>query len=77
MHGNVDEWVEDPWHDGYEGAPKDGSPWVKDGDAIRRVARGGSWLNSAGFLVASNRFWYPADGRSDYIGFRLARTLNP
>lgn len=25
-HGNVFEWVEDTWHDNYEGAPADGSP---------------------------------------------------
>ncbi len=24
MHGNVWEWVEDHWHDTYEGAPEDG-----------------------------------------------------
>ncbi len=29
MIGNVWEWVEDDWHDGYEGAPKDGSPWIE------------------------------------------------
>ncbi len=28
MHGNVHEWCEDDWHDNYEGAPNDGSPWV-------------------------------------------------
>jgi formylglycine-generating enzyme required for sulfatase activity len=77
MHGNVDEWVEDPWHDSYKGAPKDGSPWMKDGDAKRHVVRGGAWLNGASFLRASNRFWLPTDGRYDYVGFRLARTLNP
>jgi formylglycine-generating enzyme required for sulfatase activity len=43
MHGNVIEWVEDPWHDNYKDAPLDGSPWVKDGDAGRHVIRGGSW----------------------------------
>ena len=77
MQGNVDVWVEDPWHDSDEGAPKDGSPWVKDGDPKRHAVRGGSWMNSARFLRASHRFWLPTDGRYDYVGFRLARTLNP
>ena len=29
MHGNVWEWVQDCWHDSYQGAPSDGStgPW--------------------------------------------------
>jgi formylglycine-generating enzyme required for sulfatase activity len=77
MHGNVDEWVEDPWHDNYEHASIDGSPWVKDGDTSRHVVRGGAWLNGPSFLRASNRIWLPTDGRYDYLGFRLARTLNP
>jgi formylglycine-generating enzyme required for sulfatase activity len=77
MHGNVDEWVEDPWHENYKGAPKDGSPWVSGGAASWRVVRGGSWINFSQFLHVSNRIWLPADGRYDYVGFRLARTLNP
>ncbi len=28
MHGNVWEWVQDEWHENYEGAPVDGSAWV-------------------------------------------------
>ncbi|MFZ4699460.1 MAG: SUMF1/EgtB/PvdO family nonheme iron enzyme [Candidatus Methylumidiphilus sp.] len=27
MHGNVWEWVQDAWHDNYQGAPTDGSVW--------------------------------------------------
>jgi formylglycine-generating enzyme required for sulfatase activity len=77
MHGNVDEWVEDTWHDNYEPASIDGSPWVKDGDTSRHVVRGGSWMNTAHFLRESERIWLPTDGRYDYLGFRLARTLNP
>jgi formylglycine-generating enzyme required for sulfatase activity len=55
MHGNVMEWVEDTWHDNYKDAPLDGSPWVKDGDAGRRVVRGGSWINYAQDLRAAKR----------------------
>ena len=43
MHGNVWEWVEDAWHDGYVGAPTDGTPWIKDADPGKRVLRGGGW----------------------------------
>ena len=32
MHGNVWEWVEDSWHDNYDGAPSDGSAWLQGGD---------------------------------------------
>ena len=28
MHGNVMEWVEDCWHDDYNGAPADSSAWL-------------------------------------------------
>jgi formylglycine-generating enzyme required for sulfatase activity len=31
MHGNVLEWVEDVYHDGYKGAPSDGTAWT-DGE---------------------------------------------
>jgi formylglycine-generating enzyme required for sulfatase activity len=41
MHGNVREWVEDCWHDNYEGAPTDGSAWTQ-GSYSARVLRGGS-----------------------------------
>jgi formylglycine-generating enzyme required for sulfatase activity len=49
MHGNVWEWCLDDWHDNYEGAPTDGSPWL-DNDNNNKykkkdpaVLRGGSW----------------------------------
>jgi formylglycine-generating enzyme required for sulfatase activity len=33
MHGNVDEWCADPWHENYNGAPGDGRVWdEKDND---------------------------------------------
>ncbi|MDJ0676093.1 MAG: formylglycine-generating enzyme family protein [Calothrix sp. MO_167.B42] len=50
MHGNVWEWCLDDWHDNYENAPTDGTPWLKNGDdnlsqkTGKAVLRGGSWL---------------------------------
>jgi formylglycine-generating enzyme required for sulfatase activity len=46
MHGNVCEWVQDVWHDSYDGAPTDGSAW-ESGDGADRVFRGGSRLDDA------------------------------
>ena len=46
MYGNVAEWVEDCYHEGYRGAPADGSAW-KTGDCTHRVVRGGYWLSRA------------------------------
>jgi formylglycine-generating enzyme required for sulfatase activity len=77
MHGNVWEWVEDPWHDGYQNAPTDGSPWVEDGDASQRVVRGGSWNSNPQDLRAALRYGLTSDYRLSFLGFRLARTLSP
>jgi formylglycine-generating enzyme required for sulfatase activity len=77
MHGNVSEWVEDVWHDNYLGAPVDGSAWLEDGDASQRVVRGGSWNRYPRYLRAANRDRGTTDDRNGYVGFRLARTLNP
>ena len=76
MHGNVWEWVEDCWHDNYQGAPVNGSAWTT-GDCGRRVLRGGSWGNLPGDLRSAYRNRYSPDIRYNVIGFRLARTLNP
>ena len=43
-------------------------------DKTDLVLRGGSWLNDAGFLRSSKRFWDAPTDRSDYVGFRCART---
>jgi formylglycine-generating enzyme required for sulfatase activity/uncharacterized caspase-like protein len=74
VHGNVWEWTEDCYHDSYDGAPSDGSAWTA-GDCSRRVVRGGSWGFVPGFLRAAFRFWLSTDGRYDYLGFRVGRTL--
>jgi formylglycine-generating enzyme required for sulfatase activity len=43
MVGNVWQWVEDCWHEDYNGAPIDGSAWTS-GDCNVRGIRGGSWF---------------------------------
>ena len=64
MHGNVWEWVEDDWHDGYEGAPEDGLAWVGNPRGALRVVRGGSWYGSAGIVRAAYRGRYEPEIRS-------------
>lgn len=75
LHGNAWEWVEDCWHDNYEGAPEDGSAWLEanDGDCARRVIRGGSWFDEPWILRSAIRFRNTADTRNNDIGFRLAQ----
>jgi formylglycine-generating enzyme required for sulfatase activity len=75
MHGNVWEWVQDCWHSNYSGAPTDGSAWTTSCAEDKRVLRGGSWNNNPAFLRSALRLRNSPVNRSDYNGFRLARTL--
>jgi formylglycine-generating enzyme required for sulfatase activity len=77
MHGNVWEWVEDIWHDSYDGAPVDGSAWLQGGDANYRVIRGGSWHNETELVRAAVRFERESKVRFDTLGFRVARSMTP
>jgi formylglycine-generating enzyme required for sulfatase activity len=76
--GNLHEWVEDCWHDAYEGAPEDGSPWLESGggDCGRRVLRGGSWYNEPRYVRSATRYRNTADFRFTDVGFRLAQDIN-
>ena len=74
MHGNVWEWVEDCWNDGYSEAPTDGSAGSA-GDCGQRVLRGGSWDLDPSFLRSASRYWIASVFQVDYIGFRVARPL--
>ena len=82
MHGNATEWVADCWNDGYEGAPFDGSAWMR-GDCGKRVSRGGLWYAGPRFLRSANRsplFTVVLGfdvGIRTCVGFRVARTLTP
>ena len=80
MSGNVAEWVQDCWHDDYDGAPSDGRAWELEnsGDCSRRVYRGmysNSYLKV--HLSSAFRMMDTSGDRSVYRGFRLARTLTP
>jgi formylglycine-generating enzyme required for sulfatase activity len=77
MSGNGWEWVQDYFHDSYRDAPVDGSAWMAGGDQQYRVLRGGSWGSDAWHVRASLRGNLAPGDRDDYVGFRLARTVNP
>jgi formylglycine-generating enzyme required for sulfatase activity len=77
MHGNVWEWVEDSWHESYDGAPTDGSAWLQGGDPSYRVVRGGSWRNESELVRAAVRAKRNIHVRFDTLGFRVARTITP
>ena len=77
MHGNVWEWVEDCWHDNYEGAPTDGSAWTSGGKSDEAVVRGGSWVVDPRGLRSAFRSWFTPSDRNGDDGFRLDQDLNP
>jgi formylglycine-generating enzyme required for sulfatase activity len=74
MHGNVNEWTQDCWNEGYAGAPTDGSAWL-DGNCSRRVVRSGSWYGYAVQLRSAYRCRSHANFKHRSLGFRLARSL--
>jgi formylglycine-generating enzyme required for sulfatase activity len=76
--GNVWEWVQDCYHDNYNGAPSNGTAWEpKDSkQCIRRVIRGGSWLDTPNYLRSSSRHTNKPDYVSHSIGFRLVEDNN-
>lgn len=77
LHGNVWEWVEDCWHDDYNGAPDDGSPWVHPESCKLRVLRGGSGAGKPSDLRAARRVGsVPGDRSLNDVGFRVARSLD-
>ncbi len=74
MYGNIWEWVQDEWHEDYDGAPSNGTAW-EDGNSLDRVSRGGSWLCSTVFCRSAGRFRRESESRFGNLGFRLLREL--
>ncbi len=74
MHGNVKEMVQDCYVENYTNVTAEGSA-VTASDCFPRVLRGGSWFNLAVDLRSAcrNRVLFP--GPSEFVGFRVARTL--
>ena len=75
MHGNVWEWVEDCWHNNYEGAPTDGSAWLEadQNNCQLRVLRGGSFDDTPERLRSAFRGVRLPVRRTPLGGFRCVR----
>lgn len=76
MGGNVWQWVEDVWHEDFNGAPSDDSAWTRGGNTQIRTVRGGSLGSSVWEVGARGKHnGYAADLRTRNAGFRVARAL--
>ena len=75
MLGNVGEWVEDCYHDSYNGAPTDSSAWTT-GPCTYRVFRGGNWNTIPASLRSAFRIGFPSTGQGNDAGHRIGRTLD-
>lgn len=74
MHGNVQEWTSDSWHDSYLGAPVDGSSWIDSGSSSR-VTRGGCFLFDADVARSAARFQWDTRENAGGLGLRVAVDL--
>jgi formylglycine-generating enzyme required for sulfatase activity len=72
MLGNVWEWVEDCWNQGYAGAPGKAEP-RSTGTCEVRVFRGGAWNSKPASVRAAYRDRDTRDERHENLGFRVAR----
>ena len=71
MHGNLWEWCLDHWHENYEGAPVDGSPWLTNDENVLRALRGGSWYDVPGFCRSAIRDFNDPAVHDHFVGFRV------
>jgi formylglycine-generating enzyme required for sulfatase activity len=76
VHGNVYDWVEDCWHENYDGAPSDGSAWIS-GNCHGHVLRGGAFSRNMQTARSAARLWSGSSNRIIYMSLRVARTLGP
>ena len=82
MHGNVWEFCMDMTHPTREGAPSDGSAWLKDGHVndngiASRVLRGGGLRSTDRRVRTASRHGYPQNVSSYYTGFRITCEVGP
>jgi formylglycine-generating enzyme required for sulfatase activity len=75
MIGNASEWVQDMWHENYDGAPTDGSVWLTGPEPAQRVYRGGNWGYFPNSLRSATRNCNAPIYRHYGTGFRIARTF--
>jgi formylglycine-generating enzyme required for sulfatase activity len=75
MHGNVAEWVEDCYHDTYEGAPTRNEVWLAN-QCENRVLRGGSWFDIPRVGRSATRYRAQPTLKASNWGFRVVRIIH-
>jgi len=76
VSGNLYEWVEDCWHDDYQGAPADGTAWVDSCDSSDKVRRGLAFHDGAVNLRTAYRAHHGAEQRKAMLGARCVRPIS-
>jgi len=80
MSGNVWEWCEDSWHDSYANKPENikdnGNIIWLDSNNSSHILRGGSWNDNSRDCRSAYRYWFLAELRINFFGFRLALSIS-
>ena len=80
MYGNVMEWCQEKYSSysvGIKGkTAEDGEDTTTVSSRLRRLLRGGSFLNQAALVRSAYRAYNQPDSRLYNVGFRPARTYN-
>ncbi len=73
--GNVAEWVQDCFHEGYKNTPADGRA-LEETECASRVVRGGSTKDNVDKLGSHARGSLPPSSLSETLGFRVVMDIN-
>lgn len=75
IHGNMWEWCQDSWHEGYTGVPADGRAY-ENAVVVERVLRGGGWADSLYGQRSAYRNYMEAVQPWYTAGLRLVMVAN-